>query len=191
MYTLRKTTITPNYFTKHWALKKVPSNKPKKQTKSNHNGENMKTTNPNAQSQPTLQPDSPNPSTPKTPSDLRINLSRNKPMDLINILSFKNRLNIAGYYGQFFWLGYLSIWPYERISRPFEKSLKKLLTGEDDSYRLLKLLGGDPERFIDIVKRFLRFNKNVCNQDMLVTYAIACMCAKHIQRMEKIYHCTR
>ena len=40
MYKLRKTTITPNYFTKNWSLKKGPSNKPKQ---SNHNGENMNT----------------------------------------------------------------------------------------------------------------------------------------------------
>ena len=37
MYKLTKTTITPNYFTKHWSLKKFPSNKPKQ---SNHNGGN-------------------------------------------------------------------------------------------------------------------------------------------------------
>ena len=41
----------------------------------------------------------------------------------------------------------------------FKKSLKKLLTGKVDCYRLLELLRGNPERFIDIVKRFLRFNK--------------------------------
>ena len=46
MYTLRKTTITPNYFTKHWSLKKGPSNKTKK---SQYKGETMTNHTLNAQ----------------------------------------------------------------------------------------------------------------------------------------------
>ena len=41
MYQVTKTTLTPNYYTKHWSLKKGPSNKPKNPTKSKYKGETM------------------------------------------------------------------------------------------------------------------------------------------------------